>query len=129
MAATDVAVIGAGPGGLAAALTAAGYGLKVTLIDERPAPGGQYLTGSNPVSPAERQGMHLLERLPQAGVETRFETLVWNLTGDLTLALYGQGHVEYLHAGTVVLASGAREQAIPFPGWTLPGVMTVGAGS
>jgi len=148
MAATDVAVIGAGPAGLSAALAVAGCGLKVTLIDEQPAPGGQYLVGGeartgpeqdrSPASAAERHGMDLLERLPQSGVEQRFETLVWHLTGDLTLGLYrfppgsgGQGGhwgtVEYLTAGAVILASGAREQVIPFPGWTLPGVMTVGA--
>jgi NADPH-dependent 2,4-dienoyl-CoA reductase/sulfur reductase-like enzyme len=155
MAATDVAVIGAGPGGLSAALTAVGLGLRVTLIDELPAPGGQYLVGREtfhrlaaehfPLSAAERQGMNLLERLPQAGVGTRFETLVWYLADcrepsgrDLTLGLYhsspGLGcqegredSVEYLTAGAVILAAGAREQVVPFPGWTLPGMMTVGA--
>jgi D-hydroxyproline dehydrogenase subunit alpha len=149
MAATDVAVIGAGPGGLSAALAAAGYGLKVTLIDERPTPGGQYIVRGeqSPVSAAERQGLNLLERLPQAGIESRFETLVWRLSNakepsgadrGLTLGLYhtppelgGQrgrgGQVEFLSAGAVILASGAREQMVPFPGWTLPGVMTVGA--
>jgi NADPH-dependent 2,4-dienoyl-CoA reductase/sulfur reductase-like enzyme len=131
MARTDVVVIGAGPGGLSAALAAADRGLNVTLIDELPAPGGQYLVGegagAHPVSAAERQGVDLLARLPQAGVETRFETLVWNLSGDLLLALYRSGRVEYLAAGAVILAAGAREQVIPFPGWTLPGVMTVGA--
>jgi NADPH-dependent 2,4-dienoyl-CoA reductase/sulfur reductase-like enzyme len=146
MAATDVAVIGAGPGGLSAALAAAGCGLRVTLIDELSAPGGQYLVGSGaidrpaggeainrltsehpPVSATERCGMGLLDRLPQANVETRFETLVWHLSSDLTLALHQRGRVEYLSAGAVVLASGAREQVIPFPGWTLPGVMTIGA--
>jgi NADPH-dependent 2,4-dienoyl-CoA reductase/sulfur reductase-like enzyme/bacterioferritin-associated ferredoxin len=155
MAATDVAVIGAGPGGLSAALAAAGCGLKVTLIDEQPALGGQYLVGGEagtgptparpPASEAERRGMDLLKRLPQTGVEERLETLVWHLASDrepppggFKMGLYhspagwrGQvGHgetVEYLTAGAVILASGAREQVIPFPGWTLPGVMTVGA--
>jgi NADPH-dependent 2,4-dienoyl-CoA reductase/sulfur reductase-like enzyme len=157
MAATDVAVIGAGPGGLSAALAASDFGLKVTLIDERPAPGGQYIvrhgaihgpddseamnrltTEQSPASATERHGVELLDRLAQVQVETRFETLVWHLAGDLTLGLYhfppgwgGQGSrrgtVEYLSAGAVVLASGAREQVVPFPGWTLPGVMTVGA--
>jgi NADPH-dependent 2,4-dienoyl-CoA reductase/sulfur reductase-like enzyme/bacterioferritin-associated ferredoxin len=138
MAATDVAVVGAGPAGLAAAVAAAGCGLRVTLIDELPAPGGQYLidhaamngrTASGGwATAAERHGTELLSRLSQTDlIETRFQTLVWNLTGDLTLALYQQGQAEYLSAGAVILASGAREQVIPFPGWTLPGVMTVGA--
>jgi NADPH-dependent 2,4-dienoyl-CoA reductase/sulfur reductase-like enzyme/bacterioferritin-associated ferredoxin len=155
MAATDVAVVGAGPAGLSAALTAASLGLRVTLIDELPAPGGQYLVGNPaihsrdtkqpPVSAAERQGLALLESLAQTSIETRFETLVWHLANDeipsrtvLTLGIYqfppelgGQGgiagKVEYLTAGAVILASGARERVVPFPGWTLPGVMTVGA--
>jgi NADPH-dependent 2,4-dienoyl-CoA reductase/sulfur reductase-like enzyme len=155
MASTDVAVVGAGPAGLSAALTAANLGLKVTLIDELPAPGGQYLVGNPaihsrdtkqpPFSAAERQGLALLGSLAQTSVETRFETLVWHLGSDYepfprcwTLGLYhfppelgGQGgiagKVEYLTAGAVILASGAREQVVPFPGWTLPGVMTIGA--
>jgi thioredoxin reductase len=155
MASTDVAVIGAGPGGLSAALTAAGLGLKVTLIDELPAPGGQYLVGREavndltaqqiPISAAERKGLELMERLSQAEIETRFQTLVWHLAdhgepsgSHFSLGLYsfptglgdedGRGDsVGFLKAGAVILAAGAREQVVPFPGWTLPGVMTVGA--
>jgi NADPH-dependent 2,4-dienoyl-CoA reductase/sulfur reductase-like enzyme len=130
----ELAVIGAGPAGLAAALTAAGLGLKVALIDELPASGGQYLAeggvgdGHPPVSAAERQGQDLVGRLCSAPIERRPETLAWNLTGDLTLSLYRRGAaVSELRAGAVILASGAREQVLPFPGWTLPGVMTVGA--
>jgi NADPH-dependent 2,4-dienoyl-CoA reductase/sulfur reductase-like enzyme/bacterioferritin-associated ferredoxin len=155
MAATDVAVIGAGPGGLSAAITAADLELKVTLIDESSAPGGQYLVGREAVhqlasedlalSAAERRGMELLKRLPRSTAERCFETLVWHLAGDrelspggFKLGLYhyptgsggpggSRGAIEYLTARAVVLASGAREQVVPFPGWTLPGVMTVGA--
>ncbi len=54
--------------------------------------------------------------------------MAWNLAGDLTLSLYHRGEVtSSLRVGAVILASGAREQVVPFPGWTLPGVMTVGA--
>ena len=134
MVTTEVAVIGAGPAGLAAALTAAALGLKVTLIDELPAPGGQYLVDRTneahhpPVSAAERQGQDWIRGLRSAPIEWRSETLVWHLASDLTLALYGKGEAtSTLQAGAVILASGAREQVVPFPGWTLPGVMTVGA--
>ena len=132
--AVDVAVIGAGPAGLSAALAAAELGLKVTLIDESPAAGGQYLVDrpgeSAPpsVSAAERRGHALLRRLADAPVAWRAETLAWHLESDLTLWLYRRGEATSpLRAGAVILASGAREQAVPFPGWTLPGVMTVGA--
>ena len=66
---TDLAVIGAGPAGLAAAITAARAGAQVTLIDEYPRPGGQYLkgatypNGSPPVSATERQARALLPEL------------------------------------------------------------------
>jgi NADPH-dependent 2,4-dienoyl-CoA reductase/sulfur reductase-like enzyme/bacterioferritin-associated ferredoxin len=134
MVTTDLAVIGAGPAGLAAALAGAELGLKVTLIDELPAPGGQYLVDRSgeashpPISAAERQGQDLLQNPRSASIEERFETLVWHLSSELSLALYRRGEVtSTLQAGAVVLASGAREQTVPFPGWTLPGVMTVGA--
>jgi NADPH-dependent 2,4-dienoyl-CoA reductase/sulfur reductase-like enzyme len=132
--ATDLAVIGAGPAGLAAALTAAELGFKVALIDELPTLGGQYLAqrpamdGHAPVSVAEQTGQDLIRNLRSAPVEWRSETLVWHLAGDLTLSLYRRGEVTSpLHARAVILATGAREQMVPFPGWTLPGVMTVGA--
>ncbi|MCX6028057.1 MAG: NAD(P)/FAD-dependent oxidoreductase [Chloroflexi bacterium] len=133
MAATELAVIGAGPAGVAAAVAAADLGVKVTLIDELPGPGGQYLTDHHasavhpPVANAERRGLDLLRRLADSPVALRTETVVWSLLADHTLALYRRGEVEQLTAQAVVIATGARELAVPFPGWTLPGVMTVGA--
>lgn len=136
---TDVAIVGAGPAGLAAATTAASLGLRVVLIDEQAAPGGQYLVkqpgAPSAISAAERQGRDLLRSLAQPPtrdrigvVEWRSETLVWHAERDLKLWLYCKGAVAApLQAGAIILASGAREQVIPFPGWTLPGVMTVGA--
>jgi thioredoxin reductase/bacterioferritin-associated ferredoxin len=134
----DVAVIGAGPAGLAAALTAARLGLRSVLIDELPHPGGQYLVqmagalrtpaAHPPVSSAERRGLDLLRAMADARLEWWGETLVWHLDADLRVWSYRRGEAtSFLRAGAVILASGAREQAMPFPGWTLPGVMTVGA--
>jgi NADPH-dependent 2,4-dienoyl-CoA reductase/sulfur reductase-like enzyme/bacterioferritin-associated ferredoxin len=129
----DLAVIGAGPAGLAAALTAAELGLKAALIDELPVLGGQYLVDGlaanepAPISAAQQQGQDLIRKLRSAAVEWRSETLVWHLGSDLRLELYRRGEVTTsLQAGAVILASGAREQVVPFPGWTLPGVMTAG---
>ncbi len=133
MAATELAVIGAGPAGVAAAIAAADLGVKVTLIDELPGPGGQYLAdhpapaAHPPIAVTERRGLELLCRLAGSPVELRTETVVWNLSADLTLALYRRGELEQLAAQAVVIATGARELVVPFPGWTLPGVMTVGA--
>jgi NADPH-dependent 2,4-dienoyl-CoA reductase/sulfur reductase-like enzyme len=127
VAATELAVVGAGPAGLAAAVTAARAGVHVTLVDEYPRPGGQYLKGtSSPVTATEKQGRALLRDLAELDVELRTETLVWGIEG-LRLALHAPHGLDWLEARTLVLATGARELVIPFSGWTLPGVMTLGA--
>ncbi len=127
MATTELAVVGAGPAGLAAAVTAARAGVHVTLVDEYPRPGGQYLKGTSPpVTATEKQGRALLRNLAELDVELRTETLVWGIEG-LRLALHAPHGLDWLEARTLVLATGARELVIPFPGWTLPGVMTLGA--
>jgi NADPH-dependent 2,4-dienoyl-CoA reductase/sulfur reductase-like enzyme len=129
---TELVVVGAGPAGLVAATTAARAGAQVTLIDEYPRPGGQYLkgaahaNGAPPVSATERQARALLPDLAQFEVEQRLQTQVWGLEGK-RLALYSPAGVDWLQTKVIVVATGARELVIPFPGWTLPGVMTLGA--
>jgi NADPH-dependent 2,4-dienoyl-CoA reductase/sulfur reductase-like enzyme len=127
VATTELAVVGAGPAGLATAVTAARAGVHVTLVDEYPRPGGQYLKGtSSPLTATEKQGRALLRDLAELDVELRTETLAWGIEG-LRLALHTPHGLDWLEARTLVLATGAREWVIPFPGWTLPGVMTLGA--
>jgi hypothetical protein len=129
---TELAVIGAGPAGLAAAIAAARAGTQVTLIDEYPRPGGQYLkgathpNGSPPASATEQRAWALLPGLAQIEVAQRLQTLVWGLEGK-RLALYSPAGVDWLETKAIIVATGARELVIPFPGWTLPGVMTLGA--
>lgn len=124
----DLAVIGAGPAGLSAAVTASRAGLEVALIDERPAPGGQYLGGAEPpVTACERRGRALLDQLPGCAVDWHGGTLVWDLSASLQLSLYGPRGAEQIRARAVIVAGGGRELVLPFPGWTLPGVMTAGA--
>ncbi|HZD57419.1 MAG TPA: FAD-dependent oxidoreductase [Anaerolineales bacterium] len=131
MAATDLAVIGAGPAGLSAAVTAARAGAQVTVVDECPEPGGQYLRGSprqsvsRYVSQSARRAQTLLEEMRFLHVDFRAETLAWALEGT-GLALAGPSGSEWLEARAVVIAVGGREVVLPFPGWTLPGVMTLG---
>jgi len=136
MAKTELAVVGAGPAGLAAALAAARAGVHVTLVDEYPTPGGQYLKGAShpdaapPVFATERRGRALLRELAAMDVDLRSETLVWGIEIEiegLRLALHGPDGSGWLEPQAVVVATGARELVIPFPGWTLPGVMTLGA--
>jgi len=133
MAEIELAVIGAGPAGLAAALAAAEAGARVTLLDEYPTAGGQILVrsapSSFPLTPTEARGQALLRQLAETPVELRLNTLVWSLSCSPeghTLALHGPDGSATLRASAVILAAGARERVVPFPGWTLPGVMTVG---
>jgi thioredoxin reductase/bacterioferritin-associated ferredoxin len=120
------------------------------LIDEYPKPGGQYLKADTrpdappPQSFTAQKGRALLGQLKQMAatdIELRTGTLLWGLetTGSdqaandakdephLRLALHGPQGSRWLAARTAVVASGARERVIPFPGWTLPGVLTLGA--
>jgi NADPH-dependent 2,4-dienoyl-CoA reductase/sulfur reductase-like enzyme len=129
---TELAVVGAGPAGLAAALTAARTGVQVTVLDEYPRPGGQYLKGAAPaggsslVSATERQARAMLDDLAKVKVELRLQTLVWGVEGS-RLALHSPVGLDWLETQAIIVATGARELVIPFPGWTLPGVMTLGA--
>jgi D-hydroxyproline dehydrogenase subunit alpha len=136
----DVAVIGAGPAGLAAAVAAARRGARVTVIDEAPAPGGQIWRAER----GRRLAAPAHERVAEAerlGVELLADTLVWGARGDRTLLLSrlpeaGSDGAIWpaprapepwaIRPRAVVLATGAHDRPFPFPGWTLPGVLTAG---
>ena len=142
----DLAVIGAGPAGLAAAVTAAGFGLRVALVDAAARPGGQFYRQPAPgLGAARPEALHhswgafarraarLGEQITAGRVQHFPEHHVWSVTRDdahwTVHAVAGpdgaQGRTE-VTARTVLLATGAHERQLPFPGWTLPGV--VGAG-
>ncbi|MHC5907913.1 NAD(P)/FAD-dependent oxidoreductase, partial [Streptomyces sp. S6] len=140
-----LAVIGAGPAGLAATLAAAARGVRVTLIDAGPAPGGQFYRQPAPTLGARRpQSLYHQWRTWQrlhAGLDTRLAadqvTLltdhhVWcverDSAGFTAHALLGpeQERSVAVHADGVLLATGGYEKVLPFPGWTLPGVLTAG---
>lgn len=130
----DLLVVGAGPGGLAAALAARQAGLGVLVTDERPAPGGQYYkqpaTAGVPADAQARQGAALIAEARAAGIALRDDTLIWGAfreEGGLVAGLYRQGVASYVLARALIVATGAYEQPGVFPGWTLPGVLTTGA--
>lgn len=134
-AAWDLAVVGAGPAGMTAAMTAARLGLKVGLLDEQPRPGGQIYR--NPAQPVPEvlealgedyaHGMELIERFLAADVDYRPGTTVWDVMEGGEIATLRDGAASSVNARHVLLATGAIERPVPVPGWTLPGVMTVGA--
>lgn len=80
---------------------------------------------------ADNGGQRLLAELAQADVQVLTDTVVWGIfpeEASYLLCLYGPpGTPRRLRADKVILAPGAYDRPVPFPGWTLPGVMTAGA--
>lgn len=133
---TQVAVIGAGPAGLAAAIELAKAGGKVTLLDENAKPGGQLFKqihkffGSREHLAGVRGfqiGQKLLKETEELGVEVILDSPVYALYPDKTIS-YASCSQEYgLQAERIIIATGATENALAFPGSTIPGVMGAGA--
>ncbi len=132
-----VAVVGAGPAGVRAAQALARAGLRPILVDEANHPGGQIYrqppTGTSAqtysvygLEAAKARAIHAVVEGAEGRIDYRPRTLVWSLFGN-TLDLLGpDGHAR-VEFDAIVLATGAMDRAIPFPGWTLPGVFTLGA--
>jgi len=131
----DLVIIGAGPAGMAAALTAESCGLKTLLLDEQLRPGGQIYRNVTAISPSVanllgsdyRYGELLTTRLARSRVELRYGAMVWDVAPDLTVTAQKDGQSFQVRAPQLIGASGAMERASPIPGWTLPGVMNAGA--
>lgn len=129
-------VIGAGPAGLAAASLAAEHGVDVALLDEQPAPGGQIYRAIESLSQARidnlandyQRGVALARRVRANEVNCFFNTRVWSINARREIGLVRHGAARIITAEHIILASGAMERPVPFPGWTLPGVMNAGAG-
>jgi NADPH-dependent 2,4-dienoyl-CoA reductase/sulfur reductase-like enzyme len=116
----DVVVVGAGPAGLAAARRAAECGASVAMLDDNPSPGGQIWRASAGATAREAAGW--MVQTPEVICGAR----VFAAPGPGRIAvetLDGEREVGYR---SLVLATGARERFLPFPGWTLPNVMGAG---
>lgn len=134
----DLLIIGAGPAGMAAASTAAQHGLTVAVLDEQPAPGGQIYRGITETGPRRAvilgtdylEGAALAEGLAASRADVIQGAAVWDIcTGiPFTVTYSCNGAPAHLNARALILATGALERPVPIPGWTLPGVMTAGAG-
>ncbi|QFU03161.1 Hydrogen cyanide synthase subunit HcnB [Halomonas sp. THAF5a] len=131
----DLIIIGAGPAGMAAAAESARQGLRCALLDEQEEAGGQIYRAIGRAPLANEailgedyyHGRGLLEAFEQAGVDYRPGTTVWGVEEDLSLDVSHRGASQRLRTRRLLVATGAQERPVPFPGWTLPGVMTGGA--
>ncbi|MET9633007.1 FAD/NAD(P)-binding oxidoreductase [Lentzea sp. NPDC006480] len=104
-----IVVVGAGPAGMAAARTAADAGAQVTVVDSEPEAGGQFLRGR--------------AKFEHHGVTHLKNTEAW-LVEDRTLHLRGPAQLRF---DALIIATGAYDRPLPFPGWDGPGVITAGA--
>lgn len=130
-----VAIVGAGPAGMAAAITLRRFQVPVMVIEEQPAPGGQIwraVTAPRPLSLSRALGREYaagaehVRQFLECGSEMRFGTAAWQIEPDWRVFMRKEGGTEIRDFAQVLLASGAQERPAPFPGWTLPGVVTVG---
>jgi NADPH-dependent 2,4-dienoyl-CoA reductase/sulfur reductase-like enzyme len=131
----ELAVIGAGPAGMAAAITAAELGVDTIVLDEQATPGGQIYRaiGETPLrDPAILgatywRGAPLVESFHGSAAQYVPQATVWTVSGDGEIGISVGSSVRMLKAERIILATGALERPFPIQGWTLPGVMTAGA--
>lgn len=132
-----LAIVGAGPAGLGAALAARAAGLTVTVLDDQLEPGGQIWRGAGSASPSHAElmgaeyvaGQERVQQFLASGAHYLPQHALWQIetAGDNTrLHCVGPQGTRTIIPEKLLLATGAVERPIPVPGWTLPGVMTAG---
>jgi thioredoxin reductase/bacterioferritin-associated ferredoxin len=132
---SDVLVLGAGPAGIEAALASAAGGASVVLLDNASAAGGQvyratpaeFADGARAHDEDHALGDALRTRLAASRVLAMWEQTVWLAEPGFTVESIGPDGRRTFRADAVIVASGTHERIIPVPGWTLPGVVGLGA--
>eukprot|EP01037_Dinobryon_pediforme_P002108 gene2108-2145_t len=136
MTSVDLLIVGAGPAGMAAAGVARRHNLSVMVVDDQPAPGGQIWRGIETVSATPRAvrlgasystGAERAAAFRACGAIYEPACQLWQIEPGFRAFLTQDRKARVIDAKQVILATGAQERPTPFPGWTLPGVLTVGA--
>lgn len=138
----DVAIVGAGPAGMAAATEASALGARTILFDENAASGGQIYRSIETNTPSKRgflgkdywHGKTVLEAFLESDTTYVGQTLVWSVeqqeqdkATQVELRISKNGQSRIVRAKRAIFATGALERPMPVIGWTLPGVMTIGS--
>lgn len=133
----EVLIVGMGPAGLGAAVELAQIGVQIAIVDENPNPGGQvYRRPPNEFDLQDRSHLGVRYRLGrdlikgfvqfQHKIVVLPETLSWGFFEGEGLALLRGEEISFVEFEKMLLCEGAMERSIPFNGWTLPGIMTIG---
>ena len=132
----NLIVVGAGPAGLSAAIEAARRGMSVMVFDENSRPGGQLFKqihkffGSKEHKAKIRGfniGTELLKEASESGVNVKLNATVTGIFENKELTVNHDGQIHHYKADSIIIATGAAENMVPFEGWTLPGVIGAGA--
>jgi NADPH-dependent 2,4-dienoyl-CoA reductase/sulfur reductase-like enzyme len=131
----DIAIIGAGPAGMAAATVASERGANVILLDEQTHVGGQIYRAITHQSIKNKSilgtdyynGQSLADAFIASKAEYISGATVWQVSPDREIGVSKNGASHLFTADQVIIATGSQERPFPIPGWTLPGVMTAGA--
>ncbi len=132
---TEVLVVGAGPAGIAAATAAAEGGKSTLVLDDNFRAGGQIWRASttptsSAVHPKDTVRSRAIERLERSGARLLTNYRVFDAAAPGTLQALHEttfgSSVDSFHYDKLILATGARERFLPFPGWTMPGIFGAG---
>lgn len=121
----DVLVVGGGPAGIAATVRAAECGVRVGIVDDNAALGGQIWRGATD-NDSSNEATEWFRRLKQSSVTLLCGKRVFAQPKPGVLLAEGDDDLVELSYKNLILATGARERFLPFPGWTLPNVLGAG---